>query len=846
MKFGFIAHPTSVSLKNYVKMLDLIKRSADDLNFGYKKEIWQKKNIIPFLDFVKITSPTGASCEGSVRYMPLMAEEVLGNAKTVQKRIEDGINELADDGANIVGLGGFTSIIGRRGLQTAERSPVPVTSGNSLTTYSAFKTIEHVFNSLDLKPSEERVAIIGYPGSICLSLSLLLLEAGYHLDLIHRSSETPIEKLKADIPDHWLDRVTFNSKPEACYQKNKIFAAATSSGGLIDPDRLTSGSIFIDIALPRDISGAKRTARNDILLLDGGCMNAGPEVKFGGESLNLSVKHQLNGCLAETMILALENKSECYSIGRILPPENVLKIGELAAKHGFHPLPLASYGEKLSPDAISGLKRFYKVQIKSGSFHSDTSFKAIKDEQQDDKNTLNRFKNFINPMMSDFLRMQRCDRVFVRAEGRTLTTSHGDQFLDLVAGYGCLNLGHNPNSVTTAMKNYMSEMGPNFVQYISIPEQTSRLAEMLAWLCPGNLERSFFSNSGTEAVEAALKLARAANPRPQVLYAENSYHGKTLGSLSVTGREKHRKQFEPLIPNCASVPYGCLESLETALATNQVCAFILEPIQGEGGVHVPPDQYLKKVEILCKRYDVLFILDEIQTGLGRTGKLFACEWEQVVPDILILSKSLSGGMVPVGATITTREIWDRAYGSSDRFLLHTSTFGGGNLASVAAMAALSELADENVLNQVTHLGNYFKDGLTKISADFSFIEEIRGKGLMLGIQFANHFDQAMEACAREFAARLPGDWHQMYKFFPDDVRDHLEKAMHRLEESLGEVFCMKFVAKLGMDHKILTFVTANSSTVIRIQPPLTITKNEIDSVLASVRKVCEDLSSITQ
>ncbi|MFC1503744.1 aspartate aminotransferase family protein, partial [Pseudomonadota bacterium] len=250
-----------------------------------------------------------------------------------------------------------------------------------------------------------------------------------------------------------------------------------------------------------------------------------------------------------------------------------------------------------------------------------------------------------------------------------------------------------------------------------------------------------------------------------------------------------------------------------------------------------------QVQALCNETDTLLMVDEIQTGLGRTGRMFACEWEGIEPDVMMLSKSLSGGIIPIGATLCTTKVWDRAYGTSDRFLLHTSTFGGGNLASVAALSTLQAILEQDLPKRALEMGAYFKSELSQATKKYPFIIDLRGKGLMLGIEINHDFENGVEACAREFATRLPGDWHTTYKFLPDDARSHLQLAMTQIEQTLSEMFCMKFVTKLGMDHKILTFVTANSSTVIRIQPPLIISKDEVDHFVSAFSTVCEEMGT---
>jgi acetylornithine/succinyldiaminopimelate/putrescine aminotransferase/predicted amino acid dehydrogenase len=828
MKFGFIAHPTSTGLKRYVKMLDLVERTSWDLQGGYQRGLWERRNLMPFFDFCRILSATGASCEGVVQYLPLTADEMLQGARDIQQRVLDGIDTLRTQGAELVGLGGFTSIIGNRGVYTAKHATLPVTSGNSLTAYSAYRALVQVCEWLEVHPQDTKVVVVGYPGSIGLVLAKLLLGDGYRLDLVHRAGGRT-EQLLDYLPQEWHERVSLLEGIDESYRSNRLFATATSAGSVIDVNRLLPGSIVIDIALPRDAEPVD-PPRNDVLVLDGGCVNASAGLKFGGESMNLALKQQINGCLAETMVLALEGRAECFSIGRALEPEQIIEIGRAAGRHGFDILPLASYGERVDEALITSFRRFHRP--KPAGHGSDRRTQ-----------TMQRFRSHVNPMLVDFLRLQRCDRVFDRAEGCTLTDTEQNRFLDMVSGYGCLNLGHNPPRVASAVTDHLKRMGPNFVQYVSLPQETSRLAERLCEVTPGRLQRVFFSNSGAEAVEAALKLAKAASGRPHIVHARNSYHGKTLGALSVTGREKHQKHFRPLVPGCTGVPFGDIEALRRELLQRDAAAFIVEPIQGEGGVHVPPDGYLREVREICSETRTLLIVDEIQTGLGRTGRLFACEWEGVEPDIMVLAKSLSGGLIPIGATLSTAEVWDAAYGSADRFLLHTSTFGGGNIAAVAGMAALDAIIDQRLAEHAEELGSYFMSALQQATAPYPFIAEIRGRGLMLGIQFANDFEGAVEACAREIATRLVGDWHLTYRFFPDEIKEHLEAAMVKMEQSFAEMFCMRFVTKLSNDHKILTFLTANSSTVIRVQPPLVIDREAVDYFVAAFATVCEEMST---
>jgi acetylornithine/succinyldiaminopimelate/putrescine aminotransferase/predicted amino acid dehydrogenase len=841
MRFGFIAHPTSAPLKRYVKMLDLVQRGSHDLNRGYSRELWSHANLVPFMNFDRIVSAAGAEARGEVRYLPLTAEEMIRDAGASLERVIEGVRAFAADGADLVGLGGFTSIVGRRGVDVANSSTIPVTSGNSLTAYAGYRALSQVMAWMDLRPCDHRVAIVGYPGSIALAIARLLLADGVELDLVHRPGAKAADLLE-HLPREWRAKVRLSGDIETFYAQDRFFVAASSTGGLIDPARLLPGAIVVDVALPRDVSEQAAQQREDILVIDGGCVSASDQVRMGGESLNLAIKQQINACLAETMVLTLDQRAEVYSLGRALDTDKVLAIGETAERHGFRPSPLASYGRRLEPAYVAALRRHH---CNGRAPAPDAGAKANGQAALSQAHHLTalRFRRHINPFLADFLQTLRCDRVFARADGMVLTDAEGRDYLDFVAGYGCLNLGHNPPRVVAALQEFLAGRNPNFVQYVSFPQQTSLLAERLCARVGDGMERVFFSNSGAEAIEAALKLARAASGRPRIVHAVNSYHGKTLGALSVTGRDKHQRYFRPLLPGVSAAPFGDAEALEESLRPGDVAAVILEPILGEGGVHVPPQGYLPAARALCDRYGALLILDEVQTGMGRTGRFLASEWENVAADVLCLSKSLSGGLMPIGATLTRADVWDRAYGTSDRFLAHSSTFGGGNMAATAALATLDAFDDDTLTGNAREVGEALKTKLQAIAADYPFIGEIRGKGLMLAVSFAADFSGAVAAGAHEFATRLPGDWHMTWRFLPDPVRENLLDAMRRFEGALSEMFCMRFVTKLANDHAILTFLTANSSTVIRLQPPLVLTRDQADTFASAFREVCRDMST---
>ncbi|MCG2839054.1 aminotransferase class III-fold pyridoxal phosphate-dependent enzyme [Photobacterium sp. WH77] len=835
MKFGFIAHPTSVPLKRHAKLMDMFGRMSREQAYGFSPENWQKENVVPFTRFERVVSATGAQCSGIVHYMPLTAEEMLSQPQVMTDRVVEGIHQLQQEGAELVGLGGFTGIVGQRGMQTAKRAKLPVTTGNSLTAYVAYKNVLDALAELEVSEDGAEVAIVGYPGSIALVIARLLLPHGVRLRLVHRHRESSPAHLLAYLPEQYHRQVILTNDLSSCYQNMLFYVAATSSGGVIDPARLLPGSVVVDVALPRDVM-EQASPRSDLLLIDGGLISASEEVSFGGVQPEFDPKMFMNGCLAETLILALEGRAEAFSIGRELDSKRVLEIGEIAQRHGFFPTPIASLGRKVTKQHWSAVRQFHHSRNINVGVLAERSELTL-------NQTRSRFAQYINPEMARFYEHHHLERVFVKGQGAILTDTSGAEYLDFVSGYGCVNVGHNHPSITEAMTNYLVSQQPTFIQYVSMPYQASLLAEQLAALAPGDLSRVFLSNSGTEAVEAAIKLALAASDKSQMLYCENGYHGKTLGALSVTGREKHRKPFEPLLTQCHSVPFGDIAALEVALAKGDIAAFILEPIQGEGGVILPPGGYLEAVRKLCDDYGCLLILDEIQTGLGRTGKMFCCEWDNVCPDILVLSKSLSGGMVPIGATLSASRVWDAAYGSTDRFALHTSTFGGGNLAATAAIATLDIIEKEQLTIRASTTGVMLKQALDDIASEYPFIKAVRGKGLMLGIEFEHSFSGSIAATVEELAHRFMWDAAGTYHQISDKAKQHIDSAVEDIEKSLEDMFVLRVVTKLAKEHQILTFMTANSNRVMRIQPPLNLSESDAMRFIHAFRQVCEDLST---
>ncbi|MDD4169606.1 MAG: aspartate aminotransferase family protein [Desulfotomaculaceae bacterium] len=417
---------------------------------------------------------------------------------------------------------------------------------------------------------------------------------------------------------------------------------------------------------------------------------------------------------------------------------------------------------------------------------------------------INNHKSYLNAGLAMMFGLLNFDKQFTRAEGIKVWDSEGNLYLDFLGAYGALNLGHNHPQVLAALAR-VKEL-PNLLQ-ASLGSIAGALAKDLAAITPGNLQRSFFGNSGAEAVEGALKLARAATGRKGLVYCNGSFHGKTLGALSVTGREKYRKAFQPLLPGIISVPFGDLDALERQLRDKQAAAFIVEPIQGEGGIILPPEGYLAGVRQICTKYNTLFIVDEIQTGLGRTGEMFACQHYQITPDILCLAKSLGGGVMPIGAYITTDEIWKKAYGGMDKATLHTSTFGGNTLATAAAIATLEVLYEGNLPERARESGNYLLAGLRRLKEKYSLIKDVRGLGLMAGIEFSQPESRTLKV--------------------PMGLVNKIS------EEYLGSMVAGELFNK----HRIITAYTLNNPNVIRLEPPLEVSREQINTLLEALEVI---------
>jgi putrescine aminotransferase len=366
--------------------------------------------------------------------------------------------------------------------------------------------------------------------------------------------------------------------------------------------------------------------------------------------------------------------------------------------------------------------------------------------------------------------------------------NHGKRYLDCLGGYGIFNVGHRHPKVINAVRAQLDQVCLHSQDLLN--PWAAHLAEQLAKLAPGKLQYSFFCNSGTEAVEGAIKLARLYTGKTEIISTKNSYHGVSMGALSATGREVFRQPFEPLLSGFVHVPFGDADAIEEAI-TKHTAAVILEPIQGEGGIHVPPAGYLKKVRRITKKHGVLLILDEVQTGLGRTGRMFACEHEGVTPDILCLAKALSGGVVPIGCFMSTSKIW-KSFESNPS--IHNSTFGGNPLACTAASACLDVLTEEHLPARSAVMGNHFMRRLSQLQKRYpKFIDDVRGRGLLIGLEFASK-----------------------------ELREAVQvELFHR---------------------GVLVAATMNANRTVRIEPPLIITESQINFMVDTLESILDDVA----
>jgi len=345
--------------------------------------------------------------------------------------------------------------------------------------------------------------------------------------------------------------------------------------------------------------------------------------------------------------------------------------------------------------------------------------------------TAETYARHVDPALVKLLGVLGYGRTFTRASGSWIEDERGRRYLDLLAGFGSVNIGHNHPRLIAHLRAFF-DAEPLNLNHIGVSEQPALLAEQLARTAPP-LDAALFSNSGAEAVETAMKLARAATKRTRIVYCEGAYHGLTFGALSVSATQRMRAPFEPLLPDCTAIPFDDLDALDRALDRN-TAAFLVEPVQIEGGVRFPGDGYLRAARELCAKRGALFILDEVQTGLGRTGAMYAFQHEGATPDVLILAKSAGGSIAPIGVTLTTRRLQRKAFGSMRTFDLHGSTFAGNAFACAAASETLRILDDEDLIARSRNHGTEWLAALRARLDRHPLVADVRGRGLLVAIE----------------------------------------------------------------------------------------------------------------
>jgi len=416
--------------------------------------------------------------------------------------------------------------------------------------------------------------------------------------------------------------------------------------------------------------------------------------------------------------------------------------------------------------------------------------------------------NLLNPTLRDILATFQLDKNYIQGEGSYLTDDTGICYLDFIAQYGAVPFGYNPDFVWDSLLDVRARKLPSLVQP-SLPGEALRLANMLAECSPGDLCYATFCQSGTEAVEAAIKLARSSTGREIIISAANSFHGKTLGSLSATGKNSYQTPFRAPAPGFLRVPYNDAEALRKVLEGNRenVAAFIIEPVQGEGGVVVGQTDYLQAAQALCHEFGAIFIVDEIQTGLGRTGRLFACEHAGLEPDIMLLAKALGGGLLPLGVCLSSPRIWNDDFG-----MLHSSTFANNNVTCAVGAAVLEKLChdEQSFVREIREKGDYLLAGVQKLGQNYpAVVKEVRGQGLLVGIEF-------------------------------ESMKDVGSYEMAYMEEQGG--FTALIAGFLLNVYQIRLAPFLNNSMTLRLEPTLTISYSEIDRVLEALEVICQLLN----
>jgi ornithine--oxo-acid transaminase len=421
------------------------------------------------------------------------------------------------------------------------------------------------------------------------------------------------------------------------------------------------------------------------------------------------------------------------------------------------------------------------------------------------------YSAYVNPQWVTLLNLLDMNVRYERCLGTELFAD-GRRILDFLSGYCVHNAGHNHPHIIQALKDELDECGPAMLQS-HVPELAGQLAMRLCDLAGGGLRKVFFCSSGSEGVEAAIKFARITTRRDGLLCAKSGFHGLTAGALSLMSDRFWREGFGPLLQDAAEVPFGDVAALEKQLNARNFAAFIVEPVQSEAGIKIPPTGYLQAAEALCRRTGTLLVLDEVQTGMFRTGPFLAGHHYAVKPDIVVLAKALSGGLVPVGATLMTDAVYESVYSSLRRAIVHTSTFSENSLSMRAGLATLDVLEKQSLGKCATELGDELRHRLREELSPFEMVKEVRGLGMLSGIEFASPSKLTLKVAFEVFMKIHPAMFGQI------------------------------LVMRMFRDKGILTQICGNNFMVLKVAPPLVVSRAELNEFVLATRDVVELMHS---
>lgn len=815
MRIGFLAHPTTTDEKNYVRAIDFLNKLIEEGDIGYSRRLWSTKQQVPFAEFATIRSKNGAECSVTIHQFPLTAEEMMVDVTAAKNAVVDAVMTLAEQGADLVGLGGTTSIVGGRGVLTARESPVPVTSGNSLTAFAAYEALSHVRSVLCLEPSATRVAVVGYPGSIALAIARLLLIDGYSIDLVH-SGRTSAETLSRHL-EGYAGTVSYFDTIADTYERNLLFVSATSVGGVIDENRLRPGSIVFDVALPRDVKRAS-PRRSDVLTVDGGFVNAAADVMIGASLSGLTINRHINACLAETIILGLEGRGETFSIGRNLPIDKIREIGRIAQSHGFTVLPLATWEEPITDAELEKIAQYHWAKPNPAPVLPDKEI------------VLQNYREYCDPLMVDHRRFNFIDTVATDAKDTQIRAGK-EAYLDLDAARGAVTLGHAQPELVDSLQTFITANMASSTHHVTLPRETSALCKGIAESLTGSGFTVSITTSGEEAIQTAVRTVMAA----------------TGGKTTLRIQSLALRKLSPLrLLRNLSLPGIVLPNIEAIAAsvTSEVGALIVEPFVDSTTKEAARDShnFLNQVRALCREKGIFLIADESKTAF-RAQERLASTSIGLDPDIICLGESLSGGLLPIGASCVRQQLWDQASRMLPGSPMPSTQLAGYNLGSTVALRALELYARPDLVSNVTLTGEVLRAGIRDVLSDFSFPSEAYGSGLYWQIQFSAPLTGAMNAALDDMTARSPGALRRMIRELPEQVRDTAVNWAREFEAALEQLQFDRVITKLNQDHHILVDRSREAENTIVLTPPLTMTPEEAEHAVHGLREVLGDMST---